>query len=480
LAMPANTSPGSEEHSSRTPSASPRLRWRESALPARAMRASLLSPERSLVRGARLATNRLTLAVLHALEHGARVPFAEAHTEENPVELVKTLLQAAAEVEHALLAEYLYGYFSLDPNSTFTGDQGFTLREIAIEEMGHLMCVQNLLLSVGAGPHFNLQAEAPNPGEQAIYPFPLHMRPLTKAALATYVTAEAPVPLPGLSEEDRAAAVEADTLSKQELAGGVIHVGMLYARLLWLFRDDDQGGGPQDFTEDMTVHFGDARLPSDFVFQTEGQETQDGWGTEPAGFFVETVASRADARRVMQRIAVQGEGWDTLPDTAPSHFERFLAIFRAYPAENVLRTNAENPVLPNDPPWPGNAVSTPLAGDAEILGRFFRLRYRILLGTLGLLLFPTVGTALRDLARAHALFGMRRALHTFAGALAGQHLGAPFRLLQPPPSTVADVQAELVSLFAETRTAVPQLPAGQQGFGTQLIGKDAALQALFQ
>lgn len=473
--MPTNPSSSTDEPSSRTPSASPRLRWRGSAPLARARRESFLS-----VADIPAANNRLTGSILEALENGAQVPFAEAATEKDPVELVKTLLQAAAEVEHALLAEYLYGYFSLDPNSAFANNQGTTLREIAIEEMGHLMSVQNLLLSVGARPHLNLQAEAPNPDERAIYPFPLHMRPLTKAALATYVTAEAPLPLPALSPEDRAAAVEAETLSNQELPGGVVHVGMLYARLLWLFREDDQSGGSLNFTEDMTAHFGEARLPSGFSFQREGQETQEGWGSDPAGFFVKTVASRADAREVLQHISVQGEGWDTSPGAAPSHFERFLAIFRSYPAENVLRTNAENPVLPNDPPWPGNVASTPLTGDAEILGRFFRLRYEILVRTLGLLLCSPVGSPLREQAREDALFGMRRTLRIFAGKLDAQQLGPPFRLLQPPSATAAALQAELVAAFAETVHAVAHLPAAQQTFGNDLVTRDAALQALFR
>src|SRR5215472_16808322 len=69
------------------------------------------------------------------------------------------LLQIAAEVEHALMAQYLYAAYSLD--ETFNqGDGSETtqivdrwkrdLRVIARQEMAHFITVQNLLISLGA------------------------------------------------------------------------------------------------------------------------------------------------------------------------------------------------------------------------------------------------------------------------------------------------------------------------------------------
>src|SRR5438876_872809 len=72
------------------------------------------------------------------------------------------LLHAAAEVEHALMVQYLYAAYSLDPTSpSLTPDQktavGLWQQEIvqiAREEMGHLACVQNLLRLLGGAGSF--------------------------------------------------------------------------------------------------------------------------------------------------------------------------------------------------------------------------------------------------------------------------------------------------------------------------------------
>jgi len=62
------------------------------------------------------------------------------------------LLHSAAEVEHALMVQYLFAMYSLNPNATGpkandptasinTSSWARTLRKIAIEEMSHLLIV---------------------------------------------------------------------------------------------------------------------------------------------------------------------------------------------------------------------------------------------------------------------------------------------------------------------------------------------------
>src|SRR5262249_25939776 len=65
------------------------------------------------------------------------------------VEEARILLQAAAEVEHALLVQYLYSMYSLDVTDPIARGWMFAIRDIAKEEMGHLIAVQNLLLAIG-------------------------------------------------------------------------------------------------------------------------------------------------------------------------------------------------------------------------------------------------------------------------------------------------------------------------------------------
>ena len=67
------------------------------------------------------------------------------------------LLNIAAEVEHAVMVQYLFAAYSLRDPSQFTDDNATLVREwrkaivtAAGEEMEHLVTVQNLLRSLGA------------------------------------------------------------------------------------------------------------------------------------------------------------------------------------------------------------------------------------------------------------------------------------------------------------------------------------------
>ena len=67
------------------------------------------------------------------------------------------LLSTAAEIEHALMVQYLYAAYSIDLSSTAGGaDPAFCQRVIlgvAKEEMGHLITVQNVLRLLGGPLH---------------------------------------------------------------------------------------------------------------------------------------------------------------------------------------------------------------------------------------------------------------------------------------------------------------------------------------
>src|SRR5215213_8878066 len=108
------------------------------------------------------------------------------------------LLHTAAEIEHALMVQYLYAAYSLaeagfqgpsvPPNAAdLAGTWRRTIVGIAKEEMAHLLTVQNLLRFIG-GP-LNFERED-FPFLAFLYPFPLE--PLSKTTLAKYVAAEMP------------------------------------------------------------------------------------------------------------------------------------------------------------------------------------------------------------------------------------------------------------------------------------------------
>ena len=108
------------------------------------------------------------------------------------------LLQAVAEVEHALMAQYLFAGYSLNPDAAgIPVDRVEDVRRwrslvlgIAKEEMGHLITVQNLLLLIGGPLHFGREDY---PFDVApIYPFTFELERLTRQSLAKYILAEMP------------------------------------------------------------------------------------------------------------------------------------------------------------------------------------------------------------------------------------------------------------------------------------------------
>jgi hypothetical protein len=109
------------------------------------------------------------------------------------IELLR-LLHAAAEIEHALMTQYLYAAFSLKPIYQAIAGQGspntHDLLGVAIQEMQHLGKVNQLLVALGAAPTL---IREDFPYEPDIYPFRFQLEPLSRASLAKYVWTEAPV-----------------------------------------------------------------------------------------------------------------------------------------------------------------------------------------------------------------------------------------------------------------------------------------------
>ncbi len=111
------------------------------------------------------------------------------------LELVR-LLREAAEVEHALMLQYLYAAFSPKPAylaiAACHKPGTIDLTGIAIQKMQHLAAVNRLLIALGVGPTL-LQEEFPY--NLDAYPFECALEPLSRKSLAKYLYAEAPAAL---------------------------------------------------------------------------------------------------------------------------------------------------------------------------------------------------------------------------------------------------------------------------------------------
>ncbi len=151
------------------------------------------------------------------------------------LELVR-LLHSAAEVEHALMVQYLYAAFSVKDayplvrGSTFASSTD--LFGVSIQEMQHLHTVNRLLVVLRAAPNLLSQSF---PYDPEIYPFPFHLERLNRVSLAKYVWTEAPAGV--LDPDDPANAAELPFITAVNEALGNVRpnrLGSLYGTIIGL------------------------------------------------------------------------------------------------------------------------------------------------------------------------------------------------------------------------------------------------------
>jgi hypothetical protein len=322
-------------------------------------------------------------------------------SEFTPHQYAILLLHVAAELEHALMVEYLYAGFSLGGPQVPVGRQAVvtqwqeTILGIAKEEMGHLMTVQNLLRCLG-GP-LNLDRED-YPWDSDFYPFPFQLEPLTRQSLAKYVFAESPPPDPFTGKEvwTGAEAEKIRALAESGVGTGKLHrVGVLYAQIEALFAD-------LEALDDRDFH------GSTFPFQANWDEWGRGYRAGARGnarntgmsgtpdLILMPVTSRTDALAAIKAVAAQGEANPSADAGEPSHFARFLDIFRQFPADesqlpederwSPTRNVPVNPIVITEfdadgdaPSWDGTPITHP---ESKVWGHLFNVRYQTLLTSL--------------------------------------------------------------------------------------------------
>jgi hypothetical protein len=281
------------------------------------------------------------------------------------------LLHTGAEIEHALLVQYLYAAYSLkSPKEVPQEHAGMvrawkkTLLGIAREEMGHLITVQNLLRLIG-GP-LNLERED-YPFRSQLYPFPFRLERLSKESLAKYVVAEMPY-FTDPPEELRQIITRAVTASTM----AVNQVGAIYARVMELLAAPDETSEPRLNDEDFVPGVGSR------------QAHYANWGGE-ASVLVPDLYDRAGALKAVAELAEQGEGLEDAQE-APSHFQRLLAIYREFPESGEWEPTHAVPTDPNTGTSDGVLVSDEagcITHPAALQwAELFNLRYRLLLSFL--------------------------------------------------------------------------------------------------
>lgn len=160
------------------------------------------------------------------------------------LELVR-LLREAAEIEHDLMVQYLYGAFSLKPayaelmGAPIPGSQSFL--GVTIEEMQHLGALNRLMVELDVAP---VLARQDFPYESDIYPFPFELAPLNPVTLAKFTYCEAAPD--ALTQPSMVGGGPQPLLDKlRHTLGGSItpnHVGHLYDAVIETLREVKRAG----------------------------------------------------------------------------------------------------------------------------------------------------------------------------------------------------------------------------------------------
>jgi hypothetical protein len=238
------------------------------------------------------------------------------------------LLCQAAELEHALMCQYLYAAFSLKrrADARLRPDQLERVerwREVILsvsrEEMMHWAIVQNLLTAIGSAPfvsrpHLPHQARGYPPEVQ------FRLLPFGEAALRHFVYLERP---DGAFSHDGDGFMPEGAALPSMLPEEIIPRGQQFATQGHLYRAIERG------VASLAEKLGEDALFIGPAFH-QADESSFRWPD------VEPITDVAGAQRAIERIVVQGEG--ATGDWKTAHYGRFLGVLDEY-----LQTREEDP-----------------------------------------------------------------------------------------------------------------------------------------
>lgn len=232
------------------------------------------------------------------------------------------LLREAAELEHAIMCEYLFAAFSLKQREEegLTAEQKASVDrwrkvvlEVAKQEMLHFALVQNLLTAIGAAPYLS-RPDLPTPSGH----FPPGMRmtllPFGDRALRHFLFLERPEGMALEDPEAAAAIARAEPIMGED---EIVPRPQPFATVGHLYRAIDIGYAW------LVAKLGADKL---FVGPPNAQATPEAFGWPE----LVPVTDLESAHVAIDVIVEQGEG--ASGDWRTAHFGRFLDVFDGYTA----------------------------------------------------------------------------------------------------------------------------------------------------
>jgi hypothetical protein len=309
----------------------------------------------------------------HAVKLRSKKPVEEAPLVIEHREPLIFMLCAAAELEHALMCEYLFAAFTLKRSV----DEGLTEEQLAAvgrwrkvilgvakQEMLHLAINCNLVTSLGASPHLS-RPNLPQPARHYPGGVRLALLPFSERSVRHFLFLERPEGM-DIDDAEGMAAVECavPVMGEEEIAPHLQDfstVGHLYRSIEAGFRH-------------LSDKLGDDRL---FLIPASSQARGELFGWPQ----LEPISSCEVACRAIEAIVEQGEG--PRGDWRNAHFGRFLSVLneyldtaRAEPGLQVAR-----PVLPALVRAPEDGADVDLITDARTaaIAELGNVAYEVLL-----------------------------------------------------------------------------------------------------
>jgi hypothetical protein len=265
------------------------------------------------------------------------------------------MLCEAAELEHGIMCEYLYGVATLkrDSGEGLTPEQLAAVERwrrvvtvVATQEMLHLALVQNLLSAIGAAPHF-ARPNFPHPAGHYPPGVQLALVPFGEAALRHFVFLERPE---GMALDDAEAYRAAGQAAPLMMPGEIVPRRQDFGTIGHLYRAIGKG------FEQLAERLGERRL---FCGPPRAQAIAANF-TWPQ---LVAVTDLASARRAIDTIVEQGEG--ARGDWREAHFGRLVGVLDEYLALRAADGSFDpaRPVMYCTVRQPEREVPVPLVTD---------------------------------------------------------------------------------------------------------------------
>src|SRR5215472_10739345 len=311
------------------------------------------------------------LAAVIATRGGLAAPEAPFVIEHR--EALIYMLCEAAELEHAIMCQYLFAAFSLKQAE----DEGLTGSEVAAvqrwrkqvsrvatQEMLHLALVQNILSAIGAAPHMS-RPNLPAPASHYPAGVRLALLPFGEQALKHFMFLERPEGM-DLDDADGLAAIAKATpvVNKRD----IVPRGQDFKTVGHLYRSIEVG------LATLVDKHGEDWL---FVGPPRAQATQQHFGWPE----LVAVTDLASAQRAIEEILEQGEG--PRGEWRDAHFGQFVSILDEY--QQLREANPDfnpvRPVMAANVRQPERDVEVPLISDllTARVADLFNVGYEILL-----------------------------------------------------------------------------------------------------